>query len=65
MTAHTNRYCSAVIEMVSVDGENCSVEVDGYGTSIMTKLSDLRPLSSDKEESEKESKKLAKLPKTK
>ena len=62
MTAYTNRYCSAVIEMVSVDGKYCSVKFDSYGISIMTKLSDLQPLSLDEEESEKQSRETVRLP---
>ena len=37
------RHYNAVVDMVSEDGETCTVTFDGYGSTEIIKLADLRP----------------------
>ena len=39
-----------MIEMLSDDGQTCSVKFDGYGTTIIVRLSDVRPLTWENED---------------
>lgn len=36
--------------MLSEDGQTCSVKFDGYGTTIIVRLVDLRPLTWENED---------------
>ena len=38
--------------MLSGDGENCTVTFDGYGSTVIVRLSDLRPRGWEEEEEE-------------
>ena len=44
------RYYNAVVDMLSDDGESCTVTFDGYGTTVITRLNDLRPRGWEEEE---------------
>ena len=55
------RYYNAVVAMLSEDGETCTVTFDGYGTTVITRLSDLRPHGWEEEEEEGSSIKKKKL----
>ncbi len=37
------RYYNATIDMIAADSETCTLTFDGYGTTEIIKLSDLRP----------------------
>ena len=44
------RYYNAVVDMLSGDGETCTVTFEGYGTTVIVRLSDLRPRGWEEEE---------------
>lgn len=46
------RYYNAVVDMLSGDGETCTVSFEGYGTTVIVRLSDLRPRGWEEEEEE-------------
>lgn len=46
------RYYNAVVDMLSGDGETCTVTFDGYGSTVIVRLSDLRPHGWEEEEEE-------------
>ena len=46
------RYYNAVVDMLSGDGDTCTVTFDGYGTTVIVRLSDLRPRGWEEEEEE-------------
>lgn len=37
------RHFNAVIDMISEDGQTCTVTFDGYGTTEIARISDLMP----------------------
>ena len=47
------RYYNATIDMIAADGETCTLTFDGYGTTVIVKLSDLRPHGWEEEEEAK------------
>ena len=46
------RYYNAVVDMLSGDGETCTVTFDGYGSTVISRLNDLRPRGWEEEEEE-------------
>lgn len=46
------RYYNAMVDMLSGDGETCTVTFEGYGTTVIVRLSDLRPRGWEEEEEE-------------
>ena len=46
------RYYNAVVDMLSGDGDSCTVTFDGYGTTVIVRLADLRPRGWEEEEEE-------------
>lgn len=45
LAGRPHRRYGAIVEMLAEDGNTCSIKFDGYGTTIIAKLIDLRPLS--------------------
>ncbi len=50
------RYYNAVVDLVSEDGVTCSVTFDGYGTTEIVRLADIRPQSWEEEDGAGEAK---------
>ena len=46
------RYYNATVDMLSGDGETCTVTFEGYGTTVIVRLTDLRPRGWEEEEEE-------------
>lgn len=44
------RYYNAVIDMISADGESCTLTFEGYNTTEIVRLCDLRPCGWEDEE---------------
>lgn len=38
-----DRHFNAVIDMISEDGQTCTVTFDGYGTTEITRVADIMP----------------------
>ena len=44
------RYYNAIIDMISADGDSCTVTFEGYNTTEIVRLGDLRPTGWEDEE---------------
>lgn len=44
------RYYNAVIDIISADGESCTLTFEGYNTTEIVRLGDLRPCGWEEEE---------------
>jgi hypothetical protein len=40
---NNHRYYNAVIDIISIDGESCTLTFEGYNTTEIVRLCDLRP----------------------
>ncbi len=45
-----SRYYNAVIDMISTDGDSCTLTFEGYNTTEIVRLCDLRPCGWEDEE---------------
>ena len=50
VSSYLQRFYNATIDMISADGESCTLTFEGYSTTEIVRLCDLRPRGWEEEE---------------